>query len=269
MFFLSVFGKKFTKTKSPKSFLGSRWIMLSCKSGPPEKIETLLFLFPKFKTKTMADIQCYDTECNLEGLAKCPLDGVAKCPLDGVAKCPLEGVAKDSKTFRFTFGPEFIALLSRFAKVHQYDDRKTFKEAWTAWMKDDEVEPLINDEVKQLTNSGFGGDPLDKMYKSARYYYRKKPDTPKEPRERKEYIGFSKTVLHEMDADIEGRIGGKGAPSEAFIAYCEGHKTTIIEELKREKPDMATWTREDVEAMTGRFKKAYKNRFYKQRRSEV
>ena len=216
------------------------------------------------------DLTCSTTTC-VNCSAKCPTAKcpTAKCP---TAKCPTTecptAQKNDNKTFRFTFGIEFIALLSRFAKVHQYDDRKTFKEAWIAWMKDEEVEPLINEEVKQLTNSGFGGDPLDKMYKSARYYYRKKPDAPKEPRERKEYIGFSKTVLHEMDADIESRVGGKGAPSEAFIAYCEGHKTTIMEELKREKPDMATWTREDVEAMTGRFKKAYKNRFYKQRRSD-
>ena len=171
--------------------------------------------------------------------------------------------------FRFTFGPEFIDKLSRFAKVHQYDDRKTFKEAWAAWIKDDDVSYLINDEFKRLTNTGFKGDIMDKMFKSARYYYRKKSDTPKEPRERKEYVGFSKEILVEMDANIQAQLGSeKGvtkavAPAKAFAHYCANYRHTIVSELTRENPEMSSWTRDEIEDMTNRFKKAYKNRFYK------
>ena len=184
----------------------------------------------------------------------------------------METIQKDEitlKTFRFTFGKEFTEELSRFSKVHQYDDRKSFKEAWTIWIKDTDISSLINDEVKRLTNEGFLGDIMDKMYKSGRYYYRKKSEEEKTPRERKEYIGFSKDILADMDKDIQDQLDNKLvvdiSPSEAFDNYCENHKMTIVEELKRENPDINSWKRDDVEKMTNRFKKAYKNRFYKQR----
>ena len=180
---------------------------------------------------------------------------------------------KKLKTFRFTFNKEFTDELSRFSKVHQYDDRVTFKEAWSGWIKDIDVSSLINDEVKRLTNEGFQGDIMDKMYKSARYYYRRKPDTPKEKHERKEYIGFSKDILADMDKNIQDQLVSARneklimdvSPLEAFDNYYANYKITIVNELKRENPDVNSWKRDDVEIMTNRFKKAYKNRFYKQR----
>jgi len=207
-----------------------------------------------------------------------------------------EGVRGFPSHFRFTFGPEFIDKLSRFAKVHQYDDRKTFKEAWVTWIKDDDISCLINDEFKHLRNVGFKGDIMDKMYKSARYYYRKKSDAPKEPRERKEYVGFSKDILIEMDANIEAQTAKQStaiapqstaiasqstslapqstslapqspspqslSPANAFANYCINYRHTIVSELTRENPEMSSWTRDEIEDMTNRFKKAYKNRFY-------
>jgi len=173
------------------------------------------------------------------------------------------------KTFRFTFGKEFTDELSRFSKIHQYDNRVTFKEAWAIWIKDDDISCLINNEVKRLTNEGFQGDIMDKMYKSGRYYYRKKSEEEKTPHERKEYVGFNKNILADMDKDIQNQLDAKSvidiSPSEAFDHYCANHKMAIVDELKRENPDVNSWKREDVENMTNRFKKAYKNRFYKQR----
>ena len=173
------------------------------------------------------------------------------------------------KTFRFTFGNGFTEELSRFAKVHQFDDRVTFKEAWTIWIKESDISSLINIETKRLSSEGFTGDVLDKMYKSARYYYRKKPEESKSPRERKEYIGFSKDILSYMDENINNQLEAKTiidlSPSDAFDNFCDNYKRIIMEEMKREKPDVSTWKRSDVEGMTNRFKKAYKNRFYKKR----
>ena len=179
------------------------------------------------------------------------------------------GVPPILKTFRFTFGKEFTDELSRFSKIHQYDNRVTFKEAWAIWIKDDDISCLINNEVKRLTNEGFQGDIMDKMYKSGRYYYRKKSEEEKAPHERKEYVGFNKNILALMDKDIQNQLDAKSvidiSPSEAFDHYCANHKMAIVDEFKRENPDVNSWKREDVENMTNRFKKAYKNRFYKQR----
>ena len=78
------------------------------------------------------------------------------------------------QTFRFTFTDEFNKELFIFAKVHQHDERKEFKESWKNWIEEEDIKPLINIELKQLREKGFEGDAMDKMFKSARYYFRKK-----------------------------------------------------------------------------------------------
>ena len=45
-------------------------------------------------------------------------------------------------TFRFKFSDEFITELSQFAKIHQFDDRHAFKDAWNSWVEDNEE--LVN-----------------------------------------------------------------------------------------------------------------------------
>ena len=42
--------------------------------------------------------------------------------------------------YRYQFTDEFMEILSHFSKIHQYDDRKDFKEAWTIWSEENEEE---------------------------------------------------------------------------------------------------------------------------------
>lgn len=82
--------------------------------------------------------------------------------------------AKPTKTFRFEFSKGFIDELSRFSKVHQFDERRTYKEAWQKWKSNPEIDHIITIEVRRLEESGYVGDIEDKMFKSGRYYFRKK-----------------------------------------------------------------------------------------------
>jgi len=41
----------------------------------------------------------------------------------------------DINIFRYKFDNEFTEHLYKFSKIHQYDHRKDFKEAWNIWMK--------------------------------------------------------------------------------------------------------------------------------------
>jgi hypothetical protein len=174
------------------------------------------------------------------------------------------------QTYRFVFSSEFTEQLSIFAKVHQYDDRKDFKEAWTKWSKDEDIEPLINDEIKQLKNNGFKGDPLDKMFKSARYYYRNKNENNdknnNKEKQRKPYETISKDIQEKMDKHINHKIMTNAndgisriSPSESFDDYLNQYKTDIINELKNEK---TTITKQDCQDIIKKYKKSYKNRFY-------
>jgi hypothetical protein len=77
---------------------------------------------------------------------------------------------------------EFMKELHNFSKIHQYDHRKDFKEAWNTWIE--ENNDIVTDEIRRLTEMGYDGDILDKMFKSARYYFRKKSTEKNEPQAR-------------------------------------------------------------------------------------
>jgi hypothetical protein len=106
--------------------------------------------------------------------------------------------------YRFKFTEEFMEDLYKFSKIHQYDDRKDFKEAWKVWIE--ENESIIDEEMRRLLNLGYEGDVLDKMFKSARYYFRKKSTEKKEPRQRRHYISVNRDLLDAMDNHIEDNI---------------------------------------------------------------
>jgi hypothetical protein len=78
------------------------------------------------------------------------------------------------KTYRHEFGKEFMAELSRFSKVHQYDDRHTYKSEWTKWTQQYDIAQAIDVEKRRLEENGYKGDTEDKMFKAGRYYFRKK-----------------------------------------------------------------------------------------------
>ena len=78
------------------------------------------------------------------------------------------------KTYRHEFGKEFMADLSRFSKVHQFDDRHTYKSEWTKWAQQYNIAQAMEMEKRRLEENGYKGDIDDKMFKAGRYYFRKK-----------------------------------------------------------------------------------------------
>ena len=48
--------------------------------------------------------------------------------------------------YRFKFTKDFMEELYTFSKIHQYDERNDFKEAWKVWTEDNEE--IINNEIK-------------------------------------------------------------------------------------------------------------------------
>ena len=173
------------------------------------------------------------------------------------------------QTFRFKFSQDFTEPMSYFAKIHQFDDRIIFKEAWLEWTNRDEITSLINDEIKKLTNQGYSGDVMDKMFKSARYYYRTKKE-PKEPlNPRKVYVGFSSNMLEIIDNHIKARflentkknkqnmIITNISPAHAYADFVETHQAEIAVETLYLGLDNT-----DIENVSNKFKKTYKNRYF-------
>jgi len=158
--------------------------------------------------------------------------------------------------YRYKFTQDFMDELYKFSKVHQYDDRKSFKEAWKEWTEN--AEEMVETETTRLEELGYEGDVMDKMFKSARYYFRKKSDTKREPKERRKYVGVQKDLLDVMDSHIlKGLTNNDYKPSEGFDDFCSNN----IEALKSE---IARLVENNIESneIKNKIKKTYKNRYF-------
>ena len=159
--------------------------------------------------------------------------------------------------YRYKFTEDFMQDLFTFAKVHQYDHRKDFKEAWVAWI--DTNENTVNEEVTRLTRLGYDGDILDKMFKSARYYFRKKSTEKKAPEPRRDYVSVRKELLEAIDAHINKSISGANyKPSDGFDNFCNNNLELIKDEISHLTKSGLT----DSDEIKQKIKKTYKNRYF-------
>jgi hypothetical protein len=159
--------------------------------------------------------------------------------------------------YRFKLTKTFMEELSYFSKIHQYDDRLDFKEAWNVWIEDNKE--MVQEEISRLYNLGYNGDPIDKMFKSARYYFRNKSTIKNEPKQRRQYISVSNELLYAMDEHINKYIiDEKYQPKTAFIAFCKENEDILKETILK----FFDQNIKDTELIENKIKKTYKNRFY-------
>lgn len=164
----------------------------------------------------------------------------------------------ETKIYRFKFSNSFSQKLEQFTRIHKFDKSKDFKEAWNEW-KDDNNK-LIDDELEYLESKGYKGNIYEKIYKSVRYYHKNKSDK-KEEINRKPYIGLNKMILKEMDMQILIHLRSYSKPSEGFQDYMENlEKETLDNEVKNLKNNGYN-TKEEL---LTKFKKTYKNRYFRQ-----
>jgi hypothetical protein len=153
--------------------------------------------------------------------------------------------------YRYKFDDDFVNDLSRFAKVHQYDTRGDFKDAWNVWIADND--DIISVEINRLKGLHYDGDVLDKMFKSARYYFRKKSDISHVVKQRNAYVCVQKCVLEEMDSHI---LKNTHKPSFGFIQFCVEQAELVNAEIQRLKDG------DDEKKIIMKIKKTYKNRYF-------
>ena len=166
-------------------------------------------------------------------------------------------MATQNKVFRFKFSDIILEHMKEFARIHKFDERNDFKEAWELWTQTNA--DMITEESKRLTNLGFIGDINDKMYKSVRYYYRKKSNIKHEPKQRRKYTSFGKDVLSIIDRHIISSIeeNDEFKPSDGFSDFIKNNSEIIgntFDKLQEEGLE-----KEDID---NKFKKTYKNRYF-------
>lgn len=182
------------------------------------------------------------------------------------------------ETFHFRFSEELVERFTYFATLHRFDERKVYKENWVKWIAEEDVNACIAEEIERLTAEGYNGDILDKMFKSVRYYYRKKPFEPAPPKIRKTYESFPQDVLQSIDAHILDKIRDSRFSEETKSQGFQGLTESVAQVVRSQssttaKPALVSPAKAfadyknkhssvitvDVEA---KYKKTYKNRFF-------
>ena len=166
-------------------------------------------------------------------------------------------LSKNAIIYRFTFIDEFIADLYIFSKIHQYDSRQDFKEAWKIWTVDNCE--MIEIEINRITRLGYSGDVMDKMFKSARYYFRKKSTQKKEPLQRRQYINITREMLNSMDLHIMTNVYTTDyKPKTAFVSFCKDNELLLQDAIQKIYDQGIT----DSHSIQEKIKKTYKNRYF-------
>lgn len=181
------------------------------------------------------------------------------------------------RVLRFEFSRELTEHVTAFANLHRYDDRKTYKEAWTAWLAHDEIAALFKNEVARLSALGYNGDVADKLFKSGRYYFRTReptvpstqrlgtrralaPHAPPSQRLGRAYVLLNHLLLDAMDDHIEcglRRDAHAYTPASGFAEFCKLNLNSYSSEVTRLSEIMPTG-----EAVHDKLKKTYKNRYF-------
>ena len=169
----------------------------------------------------------------------------------------------DIKTYRHKFSPDVVKNLYEFSKIHQHDNRKIYKESWENWVK--ENDELISVETRRLTENNYNGNVIDKMYKSSRYYFRRKPTIKVEPKKRRKYISCCRTIIDHMDLYILKNYKTKDfKPADNYKLYCIENKEMIQKEIERIDNLQKENNPENKveEPILDKIKKTFKNRYF-------
>jgi len=158
---------------------------------------------------------------------------------------------------RYKFIDSIIVELHNFSKIHQFDTRDDYKTSWDEWVEENNT--IISQETQRLLELGYNGDVTDKMFKSARYYFRKKGTEKKEPVARRDYIGIQKILLDSMDNHIKNNSDCRDfKPSEGFDSFCKEN----LDLLKNEVSRLIEFNIKDPKEIKNKIKKTYKNRYF-------
>jgi hypothetical protein len=153
-----------------------------------------------------------------------------------------------------------MSEISAFARVHRYDTKDDFKDAWTQWTS--ENMRLISAEQERLTAMGFDGDLNKKMYVSARYYFKNKSDVEEAPKKRRKYVTIDKSFIRLIDNYINTSIqnGDESIykPANCFQDFIQENEQQTALLVRK----LATDDNLENADIIVKIKKTFKNRYF-------
>ena len=188
-------------------------------------------------------------------------------------------IEKNIKIFRYKLSDDILSIITQFAKIHQLDDRHSYKEAWKVWLNDNKER--IAEETERLGELGYNGDVEEKMYIAGRYYFREKVKIKKNSsssvaaattnaineqknvkKTKRKYIVMGKNIIEAMDNHLSKNMKQKNfKPEFAYKNFCEQHVDLLRTEIRRlVNEEKHIFTDKD---MNLKIKKTYKNRYFR------
>jgi hypothetical protein len=165
-------------------------------------------------------------------------------------------------TFRFKFSANISEAIEEFSNIHKYDDTHDFRDAWDIWKQ--ENENVVEREQRYLTSLGWSGNLEDKMYKSARYYFKNKSTKKKEAKKRRQYVTLDKKFLADMDKHInEVAFTENMKPAHAYNNFTSRNEYSNKMDEQVEYFQNHDWKEVDI---LNKIKKTYKNRYFIQQK---
>lgn len=161
--------------------------------------------------------------------------------------------------YRFSFSKTFILLLERVAENRRNDSLADFRRHWSIWKDGHNAE--IQRETAELEARGYKGNVDQKMFKSARYYFRNKKKEKSTPKKRRKYISLRRPFLEDIDRHISDvAVVEQQKPAFAFNHFCgspEYNKYMESERLRLKELGL------EVALIDDKIKKTYKNRYFR------
>ena len=183
---------------------------------------------------------------------------------------------KRKQVFRFNLSDEMVDALLDFSKMHQFDDRHSYTDAWNEWKNAPHISKMLADEIERLQGMDYKGSAEsieNKIFKSGRYYFRNKSFVKAPPKPRGKYVSVSKELICAMDEHIARGINNNGnngnndgetpfpaSPADLFSDFCK----RCVDILKMEIDRLINLEpfSEDPSLIIAKIKKTYKNRAF-------
>ena len=162
-------------------------------------------------------------------------------------------------TYRFKFNKELLDSIREFSKLHSNDNCDDFLDAFHLWKRVNNE--IISLEEKRILDLGFNGNIEEKIYKSARYYFKNKKNTTYKLNKqlKTNYIPRNPVFFKMMETYINKN------PIKASLSYKEfinETDTNILSEINTEIVRLKTFELNQTECLQ-KIKKMFNNAYYK------
>lgn len=177
----------------------------------------------------------------------------------------MSAIAAPSQIFRYKFSEQIHCLIGEFSSTHKFDEPIQFREEWDLFVIENKEQ--LEREKNRLVSLGYDKNVDEKMYKSARYYFKNKPTAKKEPKKRRKYVTIDKTFLGQMDKHInEVAFVQDLKPAHAYNNFISDDKySSKMDEIVEDLMDENDLEEAEVEK---KICKTYKNRYFIQQKSK-